>query len=149
MDDFEPSFIVFNYTNDGKERDFEQLRQFALDICGKYEQHSVMIKYPDAAPTWEDKNGNMVSKRSSKKYWKNDPTKEYFTSLQSKEDIERKEKQYSKNGETKYPISKRFTYDISDNDIENDEVLECYVNPLPTNLLEEQRRSREIMIWRV
>lgn len=152
MDDFEPSFLVFNYIENGNEGDFEKLRNFALQMCGKYEQHSVMIKYPNAAPTWEDKNGNMVSTHSTTTYWKNDPTKEYFTSLQSKEDIEDKEKHYTskRTGKTKYPISKRFTYDITDTPIENTEsVLEFYVNPLPINLLEEQRRKGEIMIWRV
>lgn len=152
MDDFEPSFLVFNYTENGGGDDFENLRNFALQMCGKYEQHSVMIKYPNAAPTWEDKNGNRVSTHSTTTYWKNDPTKEYFTSLQSKEDIEDKEKQYTskRTGKTKYPISKRFTYDISDTPVENTEsVLEFYVNPLPINLLEEQRRKGEIMIWRV
>ena len=152
MDDFEPSFLVFNYTENGDGDDFENLRNFALQMCGKYEQHSVMIKYPNAAPTWEDKNGNRVSTHSTTTYRKNDPTKEYFTSLQSKEDIEDKEKQYTskRTGKTKYPISKRFTYDISDTPVENTEsVLEFYVNPLPINLLEEQRRKGEIMIWRV
>jgi len=140
MDDFEPSFIVFNYTEEGDNGDFEELRDFALEMCGKYKQHSVMIKYPDEAPTWEDENGNVVSMRSSEKYWKNDASKEYFTSLQSKEDIEDKEKRFfdRRKGMTKYPISKRFTYDID----------EFYVNPLPINLLEERSRKREIMIWR-
>ena len=140
MDDFEPSFLVFNYNENGETDDFESLRKFALEMCGKYDQHSVMIKYPNEAPTWEDKNGNVVSSRSSKKYWKNSPEKEFFTSLQGKEDIEDKEKQYvsKRTSETKYPISKRFTYDIE----------EVYVNPLPVNLLEQKRRKNEIMVWR-
>ena len=140
MDDFEPSFLIFNYNEYGEKGVFEKLRNFALEMCGKYDQHSVMIKYPNAAPTWEDKNGNVVSNRSSEKYWKNNPEKECFTSLQSKEDIENKEQYTNKRThKTKYPISKRFTYDID----------ELYVNPLPMNLLEEQRRKGEIMIWRV
>ena len=80
-----------------------------MDTCRKYEQHDVMIKYPNAALAWEDGNGNRVSKRSAERYWKNDLT----------------------------------------DDTENDGLFECYVNPLPMNLLEEQRRSGEIMIWRV
>ena len=147
IDDFEPSFLVFNYSDDGAEGDFEKLRNFALQMCGKYKQHSVMIKYPNAAPTWEDENGNIVSVRSSADCWKNNPEKEFFTSLQSKEDIESKEnsiKNNKKTGKTKYPISKRFTYDIDENI--NGRI---YVNPLPINLLEEQRRKGEIMIWRV
>lgn len=141
MDDFEPSFIVFNYKDNGLSGNFEELRDFALSMCGKYKQHSVMIKYPNAAPTYENKDGIVVSKRSSEKYWKNNPSKEYFTSLQSREDIEKKEKQYTnkRTDKTNYPISKRFTYDID----------ECYVNPLPINILEEQRRKGEIMVWRV
>ena len=154
MDDFEPSFLVFNYNENGDGGNFEILRSFALQMCGKYEQHSVMIKYPNAAPTWEDKDGNRVSAHSTTAYWKNDPTKEYFTSLQSKEDIEDKERKYlsKSTGKTNYPISKRFTYDISDSPVDssnNENILEFYVNPLPINLLEEQRRKGEIMIWRV
>ena len=93
LDDFEPSFIVFNHTENGDECDFEKLRNFAQSMCGKHNQHSVMMRYPN---------------------------------------------------------SKKFTYGISDtlnNDSEG--LVGCYVNPLPTSLSEEQRRSGEIMVWRV
>ena len=55
-DDYEPSFIVFNKTN-GEKRDFEELRQFAILLCGKYNQDSVLIKAPNENPIYIDRNG--------------------------------------------------------------------------------------------
>ena len=125
-DSYEPSFIVFNYDVDGEERDFKDLYEFALSMCDKYEQHSVLIKAPDLPPVWKDKDGNTVSKRSSNKVWKNDPSKEYFTSLKPRSQVNPDK------------VSRRFTLDIG----------ECYLNPIPCCLNEERSRKGEIMVWR-
>lgn len=163
-DDYEPSFVVFNYNTDGNTRDFNELRQFALELCGKYNQDSVLIKAPDEAPIWVDKNGNKVNSRESKKYWKNDPKQQYFTSFKSKEGVDKeisaklmgKYKSYcnqngipkSKEGFDKFCqehlndidfIGRRYTYDIGFD--------ECYVNPMPCQLSERMRRKGEVMIW--
>ena len=163
-DDYEPSFVVFNYTEDGQPRDFEELRQFGLNLCGKYDQDSVLIKAPGQPPIWADRNGNKVNSRESDKYWKNDPKQEYFTSLKSKDAVDSeiyaklmgKYKTYchqnniplTKDGFKKYyqehltdidSIGKRYTYDISFD--------ECYVNPMPCQLSERMRRKGEVMIW--
>lgn len=163
-DDYEPSFVVFNYTEDGQPRDFEELRQFGLNLCGKYDQDSVLIKAPGQAPIWVDRNGNKVNSRESNKYWKNDPKQEYFTSFKSKDAVDSelyaklmgKYKTYchqnniplTKDGFKKYyqehlndidSIGKRYTYDISFG--------ECYVNPMPCQLSERMRRKGEVMIW--
>lgn len=162
-DNYEPSFIVFNYKESGENANFEELYNFALYLCGKYEQDSVLIKAPDAAPIYVDSQGNKVNKRESNVFWKNDPSKEYFTSFKSKNDVDKeireklmgKYKSYchknniplSKNGFEKYynenlnnigKIGKRYTYDIT---------FECYVNPMPCQLVERMRRKGEIMIW--
>lgn len=163
-DDYEPSFIVFNHTSDGKSGDFEKLRQFAIDMCGKYEQNSVLIKAPNNPPILVDQNGNKVNTKESNKVWKNDPTQTYFTSLKSKEAVDqeireklmRQYKSYchknnlpiTKDGFEKFynehlndikTIGRRYTYDISFD--------ECYVNPMPCQLSERMRRVNEIMVW--
>ena len=163
-DDYEPSFVVFNYDEDGKAKDFDELKQFAQYLCGKYEQNSVLIKAPGEAPIWVNANGEKVNKRESDKYWKNDPKQEYFTSFKSKDAVESeiraklmgKYKSYcnrnglpkTKDGFEKFykehlsdidSIGKRYTYDISFD--------ECYVNPMPCQLVERMQRRGEVMAW--
>lgn len=163
-DDYEPSFIVFNYTTDGKSHNFNELYKFALQLCDKYEQDSVLIKSPDNNPIWVDKDGNKVNTRESDNFFKNDAKQEYFTSLKDKDAVndevfikmrakyksycQRKgikptedgfKNFYDQNVGNIKKIGKRFTYDISFD--------ECYVNPMPCQLSERMRRQGEIMIW--
>lgn len=44
--EFEPSFIVFNYTGNGEHVEFSTFHSFVSSLCDKYAQHSVMNKYP-------------------------------------------------------------------------------------------------------
>lgn len=163
-DDYEPSFVVFNYDSKGNPKDFEELKKFALYLCGKYNQDSVLIKAPEEAPVYLNKDGKKVNSDETKQYWKNDPSKQFFTSFKSKDDVDNeikakllgKYKSYcnhnnipkTKEGfETFYnehlkdiaSIGKRYTYDIRFD--------ECYVNPMPCQLSERMRRKGEIMIW--
>lgn len=163
-DDYEPSFLVFNYSDDGKERNFEELKNLALLWCGKYEQHSVLVKAPNENPIYLDKEGNKVNSHESNKVWKNDPSKPFFTSLKPKDKVDKeimeklmgKYKTFchknnipiTKDGFSKYynehlkdidTIGKRFSYDITFD--------ECYVNPMPCQLNERMQRINEIMIW--
>lgn len=163
-DDYEPSFIVFNYNENGEETDFEDLRKFGLYLCGKYNQDSVLIKAPNKAPIYCDRNGQKTNSRETKKYWKNDPKQQFFTSFKSKESVDdeiratlmNKYKKYcrdkgiartQKGFENFYNehlndidfIGKRYTYDIGFD--------ECYVNPMPCQLIERMRRKGEVMIW--
>jgi hypothetical protein len=163
-DDYEPSFIVFNYTTDGKECNFEELRQFGVYLCGKYEQDSVLIKAPDAPAIYVDSTGEKTNSKESNTVWKNDPKQEYFTSLKSKDDVDSeimvkmkaKYKSYCRKnnipqtseGFKKFyeehlndikKIGRRYTYDI--------QFTECYVNPMPCQLNERMRRVGEVMIW--
>lgn len=39
---FEDSFIVFNYSSSGELRDWANLYKFAIEMCKKYHQHSVL-----------------------------------------------------------------------------------------------------------
>lgn len=163
-DDYEPSFVVFNYNTSGEPTDFEELRQFGIYLCGKYNQDSVLIKAPDKAPIYCNSEGEKVNDRESKKYWKNDPTKEFFTSFKSKEAVDDEiraklmkmykhycmdkgiartqkgfEKFYQEHLNDIDSIGRRYTYDIEFN--------ECYVNPMPCQLSERMRRKGEVMIW--
>lgn len=163
-DEYEPSFVVFNHKTDGKIGDFEKLRDFAIFLCGKYEQDSVLIKAPKNPPIYVDKDGEKVNKKESDTVLKNDPTQPYFTSMKSKEDVDKEIREkllgryktychqndipVTKDGFEKYyqehindidSIGRRYTYDISFD--------ECYVNPMPCQLTERMRRVGEIMVW--
>jgi len=162
-DDYEPSFIIFNYDNNGDERDFDELRDFALYCCGKFNQNSVLIKAPSTPPIYVNKEGNKVNSKESDEVIKNDPKQQFFSSLKSKEDVDNEIREklmgkyktfchisnipVTKSGFEKFckenltnidSIGKRWTYDIQ---------FECYVNPMPCQLSERMRRKGEIMIW--
>lgn len=163
-DDYEPSFVVFNYdAKTGKPRDFQELYRHAVEWCAKYEQHSVLIKAPNKAPIYVNGNGEKVNSTESNTYWKNDPKQEFFTSFKSKEEVDKeireklmgRYKSYchknnipiTKDGFEEYykehlndidSIGRRYTYDIN---------FECYINPMPLQLTERLSRYGEIMIW--
>ena len=144
---FEDSFIVFNYSSSGELRDWANLYKFAIEMCKKYHQHSVLIKAPGKNPIYVGQNGEKVNEYETDKVFKNDSSQEYYTSLKSPQDLEisRREKlksAYKKmcrqkgiacniegfkrylqqhiNGE--YPAERRFTYDIHFPDIDDEGV---------------------------
>lgn len=135
--DYEPSFLVFNYSKDGEPRNFEDLKQYGITWCARYGQDSFTIKEPDKPAYWMDGNGNKANSSETSKVFKNDPNQQYFTSLVSQERKNELEKQYGK----RYH-HRRFTYDI----VPEGHVL---VNPVPVTLNERRRRESrgEIMIW--
>lgn len=123
VDDFEPSFIVFNHGRGGEKMDFSDLKLFALRMCGKYGQDSVLIKEPGKPPYYANEDGDIVGSAKTKDVDLNDPKAEYYTSLIK-----------STNLDYKNPDRlKRFTYPIE---------FECYVHPSP-NTLNELRRRKE------
>ena len=125
--DYEPSFVIFNHNSndDYKYGNFEDLENFGKFITAKYEQDCFLCKRPDMPPVYLDKDGHKINARESEKYWKNDPSKEFFTTLHTPEDDE------------KYGIGRRWTNDIE---------FEC-VNPIPCSLTERMRRKGEIMLY--
>lgn len=164
--DFEPSFIVFNYKSGGGEGNWDRLYKFALEMCGKYDQDSVLIKASGKNPIYVDRNGNKCNKKETDKVFKNDPKQEYFTSLKDKNSVDKEvemkikamyksycqRKGIAQNIEDfkKYreehikdikKIGRRYTYDIQFD--------ECYVNPIPMTLNEQKRRTDngEIMLF--
>lgn len=131
-DEFEPSFIVFNYTPKGEPREWDDLHRFALDMCGKYEQASVYIQPPGQAPEYQDEDGNRIDRTSSRDYIKNDLDQEFFTSMSSPEEIAR-------HGKTQ-KVGRRFTSDIQ---FES----KVYVNPMPSSIAARRMRKGEIMVF--
>lgn len=123
VDKYEPSFFITNYKKDTLQEDFQPLFDLAIEICGKYNQDSVLIKSPKDKPTYYDRNGNKVGKeKENGEVSVNRLEQEYFTAL------------YRKDTGTK-----RFSYDMDFN---------MYMNPLPCTLNEQMRRklNNEIII---
>lgn len=91
----EASFVIFNYDNRGNSGDFEDLKSFAIEMCSKYNQDSILICEPGSVPTYYNRNGQIVSdpSKSSDKVKVNDKNEPYFTKFKNK--------------------SKQFTYDIA------------------------------------
>ena len=90
----EQSFIVFNYDRTGTPADFWDLKSFAIEMCGKYNQDSVLICEPGQVPKYYNAAGKVVSapEKSSNNVKVNDMSQPYFT-------------EFGKN-------KKRFTYDV-------------------------------------
>lgn len=147
--DYEPSFLVFNYNENGESRDMKKLVELTKLWCGDYEQDCAYVKLPDKDPVYIDRNGKITNKRESDKVAINDPTKEFFTSLTDKHPLP---------GEK--PV-RRFSSDIEFPDFDAGEVAperyidnfenihEWYCNPIPVTLNEKRRRMamHEIMLW--
>ena len=139
---FEPSFIVFNYNRAGEVQNWGDMKNFGIEMCGKYDQSSVLMKSPDNPPIWLDRNGNRRSKDEQ----------EFFASLVSLERVDTLKTQYlwqeyvrkcKENGLEEIdrhkfeaykkehwkdaPVYRRIT-----NPIEEEEIVEgIYVNPSP------------------
>ena len=58
---YEPSYAVYCYDRNGNQLDFSDLRQFALDMCKKYKQESVLVQGPAQPPEYLDCDGNHVN----------------------------------------------------------------------------------------
>ena len=110
VDDFEPSYIVYNHYRGGSlnKGNFEDLRDFAIDLCKKYKQDSVYIQAPNEAPIYVDCNGNQVNSSSTKNF-----------------KIDRDEMFYSTNKRDK-SNPRKFTADIQCDESVNEARLYCY-----------------------
>lgn len=76
---YEQSFIVYANKRDGSV-DFDALRDFGLDMCGKYNQDAVLIKFPDNPPAYYNRSGENEYQFSDNVSI-NDVTQTYFTDL--------------------------------------------------------------------
>lgn len=150
-DDYESSFLVFPFDSVKKEKlDFLKLKNFAIKVCGKYNQDSVFVMEPDKAPNYLDRNGNVVNSSSSKNVKYNDLTQEFFTSFNNQETVNKEidaklktmyrkqnaigsfedfKKKHLKDLDS---VGRRFTSDIK---------FEWFANPYPCTLTERIRRQ--------
>ncbi|MCM1217946.1 MAG: hypothetical protein NC548_25960 [Lachnospiraceae bacterium] len=167
--DFEPSFLVFNYDREGNSQDFKVLKEFGIELCGKYNQSSVLVKSPNEPPVWLNRNGDKISDKETMTVYKNDPKQEFFTSLKNLEDVEKEVwnqymryckdngvaptkddrfKKFKKKHLTDIHVSKRFTYDMQFGSSNLNEYY--YVNPSPWDRNEEIMRHNcgEILVFK-
>lgn len=105
---YERSFVVYNRKKDGSIGDFNDLYKFAIDMCNRYNQDSVLIKAPNEAPKYITGEGN-VDMEFSNDTSINDVQQQFFTDLHKNT--------HSKIGDGTSPT--RFTF------------LESYINPSP------------------
>lgn len=124
---YERSFVVYNHHKDGSVGDFEELRQFALDMAKKYNQDSVLIQEPNGKPQYVKQDGEVDFGFDGDVAF-NDLSQEYFTDL------------YKNSHKTMGDGSKptRFSF------------LESYINPAPQCYGERVSRAKmgEIFLTR-
>jgi len=130
VDSYEPSFIVFNYNKFGEMQDFNDLKLFAILLCARYGQDSVLIKAPNEKPYYINREGDIVGKAVDNNIDLNNPKNEFYTSLIKSNNLD-----YNNPNRLK-----RFSYNME---------FECYVHPNPNTLNELRRRGEgygEIML---
>lgn len=117
---YERSFVVYNHHKDGSVGDFEELRQFALDMAKKYNQDSVLIQAPNDKPKYITKDGEVDWEFNGDVAF-NDVQQKYFTDLH---------KNTHKGGDISGRKPTRFSF------------LESYINPKPQCYGERFRRDK-------
>lgn len=125
---YERSFVVYNHHKDGSVGNFEELRQFALDMAKKYNQDSVLIQAPNDNPKYITKDGELDWEFNGDVAF-NDVQQKYFTDLH---------KNTHKGGDISGNKPTRFSF------------LESYINPRPQCYGERFRRDKngEIFLGR-
>lgn len=86
-DEFEPSFVVYNYDRKGNGKEnFDELKQFAIDMCGKYHQDSVYVQAPNEPPVYLNARGEQVNDSSTLNFKFNRENEPYFTTTKRDKD---------------------------------------------------------------
>lgn len=85
-DSYEPSYIVYCHGRGGiiDKSSWERLREFAIAMCGKYNQESVYVQAPNEAPVYLDCNGNQTNDSSSLNFKVNRDNEIYYTTNKRK-----------------------------------------------------------------
>ena len=123
VDSYEPSFIVFNHQKvTGEQDDFSNLKLLAIQLCGKYNQDSVMVKEPNENPYYINRDGDIVGKAKTNDVDLNNPKNEFYTSMIKSNNLDYKNPERLK----------RFSFPIE---------FECYMNPCADTLNELRRRK--------
>ena len=79
QDIYEPSYVVYNYNLKGEPGNFNDLEQFAVNMCRKYKQDSVYVQRPGEPPVYLDANGNQVNVSSSDNFKFNRDDEMFYT----------------------------------------------------------------------
>jgi hypothetical protein len=77
---YERSFVIYPYDKNGNLREFNELYDFALEMCRKYNQDSVLVAKPNETPKYITKDNNVDMEFSGDVTF-NDVSQEYFTDL--------------------------------------------------------------------
>lgn len=113
---YERSFIIYPYDKQGNLRDFNELKEFGLELTNIYNQDSFLVKAPNESPCYIKKDGSIDFEPGNNIVF-NDFAQQYFTDLH---------KNTSPNSKSSKPT--RFTY------------LETYINPKPCSYNESYKR---------
>ncbi len=85
VDDFEPSYIIYNYDKNGNPGNFEDLLDLAKKLCGEYKQESVFVKGPgDEPPKYINSAGEQINKSASNDMKFNRKTEYYTTTARDR-----------------------------------------------------------------
>ena len=80
-DSYEPSYVVYARDRSGEVVDFQELVDFALEMCRKYGQESVYVQGPGQPPMYLDSEGDRVDTSSTDKFKLNRDDEEFFTTI--------------------------------------------------------------------
>lgn len=76
---YEPSYVVYCYSDKGEPVDFKKLEDFAIEMCGKYGQESVYIQRPGEPPVYIDRNGDQINTSSTNNFKFNRDDEQFYT----------------------------------------------------------------------
>jgi len=116
---YEKVFIILNFDKFGNELPFEELQQFALEMCEMFNQDSVLVKAPNGNPKYLSRTGN-VDNEFSGDIKINDLTQQYFTSFVKTQKLNKDNQEDRKKN--------RFTFEA------------VYLNPSPVTYSERHLR---------
>ena len=83
---YEISFLILNFNKKGEELPFQDLKNFALEICSEFSPKTILVKSPDGNPKTLTRNGE-VDIEFSGSLVINDLTQAYLKSLIKARDI--------------------------------------------------------------
>ena len=75
----EKSFIIYNYDKDGNVAEKDKLFKFALQICKKFNQNSILYSEKGDKPRYYTQQGKVDSSFSNAGFTFNDKKQQYFT----------------------------------------------------------------------
>lgn len=141
----ETSFVVPAHYRGGQPVPWDKMVEFAKEMCGKYDQESVLVQAPGETPKYIDRNGDVMMEFDGPTR-PNDLKQEYFTSLVKSRHFDdggsgRKPKEPGSPARTEPGALKRFSFTDAP---KGDAVVESaglLVNPPPCSYSEMHLRG--------